>query len=143
LRNAADFPVELQFGPTPPFTSAVSESTASSDQLFLYHPEMGPNAPLSTPVDGCWQLESNRERFKINSVAKTRNLGPGATVSNKFELYNMPENGACFPDGEYRFDNWVIFPQSAYPYLKLRFVLTIEQNTVASLSTTDPVIEGR
>ncbi len=143
LSNSADFPVELEFGPTPPFSSAVSDSSGSSDQLFLYHPEMGSNTPPSTPVDGCWQLESDHGRILINDVAKIPNLGPGDTVSNKYEIYNMPENGACFPDGKYVFESWALLPQSDYPYLKLRFVVTIERNKLESISTKEPVIEGR
>lgn len=140
LTNTASESVELGFGPTPPFSTPISTWEDAPNRLVLYHPDMGTQSAPGTRIDGCWQMKGD-PRMAVNSILTVRRLQPGETLSETYTLYNMPDNEACFADGEYVFGKGITLRrQPDFTEMLLEVVVRTENQRIKSVTTKEPTI---
>lgn len=139
LTNAGSRTAELGFGLTPPFSDPLAESADGGNRLLVFHPEMGPHSAPDTRTDGCWRLDGE-EPVGVNTVLVRRRLEPGDTLGETYTLYDMPGNGACFPDGSYAARGTPFLPADSGRELRLGITVRIEDGRVASATAETPSI---
>lgn len=139
LTNTASKRVRLGFGPTPPFSHPVAESSDTSNRLVLSHPEMGPFTAPDSRVEGCWRLRDDA-LVAVYGILRLRWLEPGETVSGTYTLYNAATNEGCFPDGTYAFGDTVALQQTDSTEMGLRVEVRVSDDRIASVTTKPPTI---
>ena len=139
LTNAGSRTTELGFGPTPPFSAPLAESADGESRLLLFHPETGPHSAPDTRTDRCWRLDGE-ELVAVKSILTVEQLEPSDTLSETYTLYNMPENGACFPDGSYTAEGAAFLPADSGRELRLGITVRIEDGRIVSATAETPSI---
>ena len=68
----------------------------------------------------------------MKSILTVEQLEPGGSIGETYTLYDMPENGVCFPDGSYTARDTVLLPADSGRELRLGVTVRIEDGRVAS-----------
>ena len=110
LTNAAETPLTLVTGVTPPFTSYLSDGKPDTSRLILIPSGSGAaHDPLKwtaeadplpmTAEDGCWNVTRG---VIIEQLGSSMTLDPGETTRQQFAVYGY-QTDSCLPSGTCRF----------------------------------------
>lgn len=142
LTNTASEQVQLGFGPTPPFSMPLPNSTDRRVPV-LFHPEMGDNGKIpTTQENGCWRVQS--ELISIYDLLEQRQLEPDETISNTYVLLaqkgtETAKNG-CFADGTYNYIDTVLLGRNEKHEMELPVELAIKDGEFRDISAPSPEI---
>lgn len=112
VRNPSSETVELRYGPTLLFTDHSDHDDRQNHGTDAWPEELvldpvthvGPwDEPVRTD-DGCWRFPADG-RTPVQSVLRNRELPPGESRSEEYDVYTRGADRPCLPEGSYRFED--------------------------------------
>lgn len=134
LGNTGNSAVDLRYGPTLLFTDD-AEEYEWADKLVLDPGDEGVLLDEPTLTDDCWRFPADGE-VAIQSILETRTLGPGATLTETYDVYTR-DGGDCLPAGEYRYQDGVTVGSDATVVLTLTLSVVRDGTISASADVAD------
>lgn len=98
LTNRGDVEATVTYGQALMYSAG---STDQPDGLVIVPEDAGERSGSRT--DGCWAYTA--DFVTVRPIANRRTLRPGDGLSQTFAVYDDPDDGACYPPGDYTFSD--------------------------------------
>lgn len=110
------------------------ETGPGDDVLLLPGTDVGPNDRPDELIDGCWRYTD--DHLLTRDIVEWRELAPGDSLEETYDLLTRGEEGPCLPAGEYRFADTIQRPNGDAELI-VRVDVSIAEGGVAAQGSAE------